>query len=100
MIRDAAHLRRAILPLPDALGRLQARVCEFVPGKPFSPDNFQSLRTDSVGKQDGLAELGIAPRRFATLLPELLTAPARERRLDAARASQRDDAPHAYEGPD
>ena len=85
-IRDAAHLRRAILPLPDALGGLQARVCDFLPGKPFSLDNFRSLKLDAVGTQDGLAALGIVPRRFDALLPELLDAPARERRLDGARA--------------
>lgn len=99
MIRDAAHLRRAVLPLPDALGWLQARICDFVPGKPFSSDNFKSLKLDAIGRQDGLAELGILPRRFATVLPELLIAPARERRLDAARASQRDAARHTYEDP-
>jgi len=97
MIRDAAHLRRLILPLPDALGWLQARVFDFVPGRPFSSDNFKSLKLDSVGTRDGLAELGIAPRRFATLLPELLRRSPHERRMDEARASQRDSSRHAYE---
>lgn len=96
-IRDTAHLHRLVLPLPDALGWLQARVFDFVPGKPFSPDNFKSLKLDSVGTKDGLAELGIAPRRFATLLPGLLTRQQHERRMDEARASQRDSARHAYE---
>ena len=99
MIRDAAQLRRVVLPLPDALGWLQARACDFVPGKPFSSDNFKSLKLDAVGTQDGLAELGIAPQRFAVLLPGLLAAPARELRLDAARAGQRDAARHSYETP-
>ena len=96
-IRDTAHLRRVVLPLPDALGWLQARVFDFVPGRPFSSDNFKSLKLDSVGTRDGLAELGIAPRRFDVLLPELLARPQRERRMDEARASQRDSARHAYE---
>ena len=97
MIRDTAHLHRLVLPLPDALGWLQARVCDFVPGRPFSSDNFGSLKLDSVGRRDGLAELGIAPRRFEVLLPELLSRPRHERRMDQARASQRDSARHAYE---
>jgi uncharacterized protein YbjT (DUF2867 family) len=96
-IRDTAHLRRLVLPLPDALGWLQARMFDFVPGRPFSSDNFKSLKLDSVGTRDGLAELGIMPRRFDVLLPELLARPPRERRMDEARASQRDSARHAYE---
>lgn len=41
-------LNRKIVRLPDSLARLQARVMEFVPGKPFSQDNYLSLQTDSV----------------------------------------------------
>lgn len=72
MIRDLAGLKRLVLPLPDALGYLQARVGEWLPGKPISVDNFRSLALDSVGQYDGLARLGIVPRRFANRLPELL----------------------------
>ena len=42
-------LRRWVWPLPDFLGRVQALTCDFIPGKPFSSDNFRSLLTDSVG---------------------------------------------------
>lgn len=65
-------LRRWILPLPDAFGRLQALACDFVPGKPFSSDNYRSLLTDSVGGVDGLHRLGIAPTRVAQVLPDIL----------------------------
>lgn len=65
-------LRRWVLPLPDALGRLQAFVFDFVPGKPFSSDNFRSLLTDSVGGIDGLHRLGIVPTRVEQTLPEIL----------------------------
>lgn len=64
--------RRLVLPLPDALGRLQAFICDFVPGKPFSSDNFRSLLTDSVGGVDGLHRLGIEPTRVDAKLPEIL----------------------------
>lgn len=64
--------RRFVLPLPDALGRLQGLVFDFVPGKPFSSDNFRSLLTDSVGGIDGLHRLGITPTRVAAKLPEIL----------------------------
>ena len=55
---------RPIVPLPDALGRLQAAFLEFAPGPTvMSRDNFDSLRTDNVasGRYPGLAELGIVP---------------------------------------
>ncbi|SFW53530.1 complex I NDUFA9 subunit family protein [Luteibacter sp. UNCMF366Tsu5.1] len=88
-IRDARCRHRLVLPMPDALGRLQAAFAQFVPGKPFTPDNFRSLLIDSVGQQDGLAQLGIVPQRFSDWLPRLLAAPARHRRLDAARERRR-----------
>lgn len=88
-IRDTAGLRTPILPLPDSLGRLQAQLAGLLPGKPFSLDNFRSLRTDSVGKSDGYAALGIVPQPFTPWLPVLLGAPARQRRLDQARALKR-----------
>ena len=65
-------LQRWVLPLPDALGRLQALACDFVPGKPFSSDNYRSLLTDSVGGVDGLHRLGIVPVRVAEVLPDIL----------------------------
>lgn len=53
--------RRCVLGLPDALGRMQAKLFDFVPGKPFSSDNFKSLQVDSVCGEDGFARLGIRP---------------------------------------
>jgi len=85
MIRDAAGLRRPVIGLPDALGLLQAMVLGLLPGKPFSLDNFRSLRVDSVGERDGLATLGIEPRRFSTLLPALLDGRGHQRHLDQLR---------------
>ena len=88
-IRDAAGLRTPIIALPDSLGRLQAQCAELLPGKPFSLDNFRSLRTDSVGKTDGYAALGIVPQPFTPWLPVLLDEPPRQRRLAAARSLRR-----------
>ncbi|TBR36249.1 MULTISPECIES: complex I NDUFA9 subunit family protein [Dyella] len=88
-IRDEAGLRTPIIDLPDGLGRLQARFAEFLPGKPFSRDNFLSLRTDSVGKHNGYATLGITPQALTPWLPTLLHGSPRQRRLDAARNGYR-----------
>lgn len=62
MVASTLGLRRRIIGLPRPLSRLQAAVMDFVPGKPFSTDNYRSLLTDSVGSTDGLRELGIQPR--------------------------------------
>lgn len=87
-IRDTAGLRRPVVPLSAALGRLQASVAEMIPGKPFSRDNFASLGVDSVGTRNGFAELGIVPRRFAAMLPMLLGDHTRAYLFDIARATQ------------
>ena len=62
IVRNIARilrLRRVVVPLPRPLSRLQAAVMDFVPGKPFSTDNFLSAQVDSVCRRDGLAELGL-----------------------------------------
>lgn len=64
--------RRLIIGLPDFLARLQANVMEFVPGKPFSRDNYNSLQKDSVCNQNGLAELGISPTGMDAVVPRYL----------------------------
>ncbi len=80
-------LRRLVLPLPDALGRMQAFAMDFVPGKPFSSDNYRSLQTDSVGGIDGLHRLGIVATKMAAILPDILGhGEDRQARLDRYRA--------------
>ena len=43
------------------IGRAQAFVMDFLPGKPFSRDNFRSLTVDNVCRDDGFKALGIRP---------------------------------------
>lgn len=65
-IAREAQLERRVIGLPRWLGKLQAAVLEFAPGKPFTRDNWRSLQTDSVCTGGpGLAELGIAPTSLA-----------------------------------
>jgi len=85
-IRDTLGLRTRIVPLPDALGRVQARFAELLPGKPFSYDSFLTLCTDSVGEQDGYAALDIRPQPLTPWLPVLLQGSRRQQRLDRYRA--------------
>ncbi len=51
--------RKLIIRLPDWAARFQAAILQYVPGKPFTPDNYDSLRTPSVCQDDGLAALGV-----------------------------------------
>ncbi len=63
---------RFVLPLPAALGRMQAEVGEHLPGKPISRDNWRSLQRDSTSDDNGLPKLGIAPTDVRGKLPEIL----------------------------
>ncbi|MFM7395718.1 MAG: complex I NDUFA9 subunit family protein [Gammaproteobacteria bacterium] len=58
-----------VMALPDAIGRLQALVMDFVPGKPFSTDNFLSLTVDNVCRENGFARLGITPTPLRSIAP-------------------------------
>jgi uncharacterized protein YbjT (DUF2867 family) len=61
MVRDHLGLRRWVVGIPDALGLAQGAVLQYLPGTPFSVDNFRSLQVDSVcdGDTQGLGALGI-----------------------------------------
>ncbi|HET6604688.1 MAG TPA: complex I NDUFA9 subunit family protein [Xanthomonadaceae bacterium] len=78
-------LRRWVVPLPDALGRLQAIAGEFLPGKPITRDAFRSLKLDSVGGIDGLFRLGIERTPVEAVVPQLLGGTPRQTRLDQDR---------------
>jgi NADH dehydrogenase len=81
-----AGLPCRILRLPNFIARSQAFVMDFLPGKPFSTDNYRSLSVDSVCRDNGLARLGIAPLSMDAILPTYLGAASRESKLEQARA--------------
>ncbi len=64
--------RRWIIGLPRFAARLQALMMDFVPGRPFSTDNYRSLTVDSVCREDGFARLGIKPQSRAGPARQLL----------------------------
>jgi len=75
---------RPILPLPMALGRLQALALECLPGQPLmSRDNLASMRKDSVCGCDFPAVFGMAP----TALGRAFSAETRPRRPCASSSS-------------
>jgi len=74
--------KRLIIGLPDPLSRIQGWFMDFVPGKPFSSDNFKSLQIDSTASDNDLPELGIRPGSINALVPDYLACSQHQRRLD------------------
>jgi uncharacterized protein YbjT (DUF2867 family) len=84
--------RRPVLPLPAALGRLQALFMEMLPGMPLlSRDNVDSMSIANVasGKLPGLERLGIEPSPLEAIAPRYLGHVSGEKRLEAWRAQAR-----------
>jgi NADH dehydrogenase len=74
---------RPVIPLPESLGRLQARLMELAPGQPLmSRDNIDSMKVDNVatGRLPGLDTLGIAPTGPTAIAPAYL-GPAADRHV-------------------
>ena len=90
LVRQTARFigaRRWIIGLPKGLSRLQGSVMDFVPGKPFSSDNFQSLQLDSTSKHNALPRLGITPASIDSIVPGYLIGSRHQHRLDQFRRS-------------
>ncbi|MCE1162668.1 MAG: complex I NDUFA9 subunit family protein [Thiomonas sp.] len=83
---------RSIIPLPDALGRLQAALLELAPGDPLmSRDNLDSMKVDSVctgGLPGFAAELGVArPESVKAMAPTYLDPRRQESEYGSMRAT-------------
>lgn len=66
---------RPVLPLPAALGRLQARLMGLAPGEPLmSLDNLDSMTQPNIasGNLQGLEALGIKPAALEAIAPAYL----------------------------
>lgn len=89
--RDVLGLRRWIIGLPQPLSWLQGQVMDFVPGKPFSSDNYKSLQLDSVCQHNALPDFNIPPRPMEAEAPEYLLGGSKRRRYQRYQASARRD---------
>lgn len=78
--------RRWIVGLPDVVARMQALVMDFVPGRPFSTDNYRSLTVDSVCTEDGFARLGLKQQSMVASARQYLGALEDNARLSHNRA--------------
>jgi NADH dehydrogenase len=91
--------RRWIVGLPDFAARLQAFFMNFVPGRPFSTDNYRSLSVDSVCAEDGFAKLKLKPHSMAAIARQYLGSLEDNARLSHDRAAAgRSRAGHEHTG--
>ncbi len=78
--------RRPIVPLGPALGTLQARLLELLPGALMSRDNLASMRVDSVCDGPFPAVFGSPPTALEAVVPEYLTPASLRDRYSGLRA--------------
>lgn len=79
-------LRRKVMPLSDFLSRLQAGVFDFVPGKPFSTDNYLSATVDSVCSCNLLVPPEFVPAAVEVTVPAYLSGSGTHDRLNRFRS--------------
>ena len=87
MVAKMTHHNRWVVGLPDFIGWLQGAVMNFVPGRPFSTDNFNSLKVDSVASEDGFAKLGLKPQSMVAAARQFLGSLEDNARLSLNRAA-------------
>ena len=69
---DTLGLKRKIISLNDVLSRIQATIFDFVPGKPFSTDNYLSAKIDSLCECDDFARYQIKTSTIESIVPQYL----------------------------
>ena len=67
-----AGVHKSVIELNDSLSRMQAKVLQLLPGKPFTMDNYLSLQTPSVCEHNGLVDLNIRPTDMDDVIPKHL----------------------------
>lgn len=77
--------RRLIIALPDWAAQLQAGVFEYLPGKPFSLDNYRSLQHDNVCPESAAH----CPTALEAIAPTYLGDAGVQRRLQRLRRGGR-----------
>lgn len=82
---DTLGIERRIVGLGDALSRLQARVMGLLPGKPFTYDNYLSLRRGASCASGFPPIFGIEPTAIEGIVPIYLGRDNQRARLDEAR---------------
>ncbi len=84
-IAERTGRRKIVIRLPDWASRLQASLLQYAPGKPFTPDNYLSLQTPNLCRQDGLAALGVTATSLENAGARILERLDRNQRRNAMR---------------
>ncbi len=73
ILRETAR-RRLVVPVPFWVGRLKARLLQYLPTPPLTPDQVALLQTDNVlsGTLPGFEALGLAPVAPEAIVPTYL----------------------------
>jgi len=58
---------------------------DFVPGKPFSSDNYRSLQIDNASVENSLWRFGIRPRTIESVIGDYLGNSSHQRQLNRCR---------------
>ena len=61
-----------IIPLNNLFSFMQAKIFDFIPGKPFSTDNYLSAQTDSICKSNDLKLDNINPTPIEDIVPKYI----------------------------
>lgn len=91
-IASLVQLKRHIIRLSDWQSRLQANVMEYVPGKPFSRDNYESLQQDSVCSEKFPQVFDLVPGNLEEIAPTYLK-PKTDKLASIRRRAGRGDRP-------
>ena len=89
MTADYTGHSRPVIGLPGPVSAIMALVMGLVPGKPFSWDNYQSLKTDNVSSGNGFAYFGIEPLAIELVVPYYVGGSLHQRRLTTFRGHSR-----------
>lgn len=84
-------LKRDLWELSDGLSRFQALLMQFLPGKPFTMDNYRSLQVDAVCTEEFPALFNIKPTAVETVVPYYLGRRDQHAMFDAIRVQARHD---------
>ncbi len=81
--------RPRVIGMSDSIARMFARIGDFLPGKPFSMDNYRSLTVHSLCDSNGLGQLGIAATSLESVVPRYLRDESSQQRFDRYRRAAR-----------
>jgi uncharacterized protein YbjT (DUF2867 family) len=85
LVAAAMGRQARVVPLPGALGRLQALALEHLPGKLMTRDNLRSMSVDNVCACPFPPVFGFAPSAIEAVLPEYLASTASRSRYPGYR---------------